>query len=57
MMKSYIREQEDWDLSLGCLTAAYRATVQESTKLTPNMMLGREVRLPMDGGGGGGITV
>ncbi len=49
MMKSYIREQEDWDLSLGCLTAAYRATVQESTKLTPNMMmLGREVRLPME---------
>ena len=49
MIKSYINKQEDWDLYLGCLTAAYWATPQETTKLTPNMiMLGREVRFPME---------
>lgn len=38
MMKAYLTgEQTDWDLHLGCLTAAYRATPQESTKLTPNL--------------------
>ena len=50
MIKSYLRgEQTNWDLNLGCLTAAYRATPHESTGLTPNiMMLGREVRLPSE---------
>lgn len=50
MIKSYIRgEQRDWDLYLGCLSGAYRATQHESTGLTPNLlMLGREVRLPSD---------
>jgi hypothetical protein len=48
MIKAYIKdEQTDWDLYLGCLAVAYRATMQESTELTPNLlMLGREVRLP-----------
>ncbi len=42
-------ETGTWVLYLGCLTAAYRATVHESTKLTPNMMmLGREVGLSME---------
>lgn len=48
MIKAYIcGEQKDWDLYLGCLAGAYRATTNESTKLTPNrLMIGREVRLP-----------
>ena len=50
IIKSYLRgQQKDWDLNLGCLGAAYRASVHESTGLTPNMvMLGREVRLPLE---------
>ena len=50
MIKAYLKgDQRDWDLYLGCLTGAYRATVQESTGMTPNLlMLGREVRLPLD---------
>ncbi len=49
MLKSYTKDDTDWDQFLGCLTAAYRATPHESTGLTPNMlMLGREVRLPME---------
>ena len=46
MIKCYIRnEQTNWDRNLGCLAAAYRSTPQESTNLTPNLlMLGREVR-------------
>ncbi len=50
MIKSYLRgEQENWDLNLGCLAAAYRATPHESNGLTPNLlMLGREVRLPAE---------
>ena len=50
MVKSYLKgEQENWDLNLGCLAAAYRATPQESTGLTPNLLLlGREVRLPAE---------
>jgi transposase InsO family protein len=48
MIRAYLKgEQRDWDLNLGCLTAAYRATVNESTGFTPNMlMLGKEVRMP-----------
>jgi transposase InsO family protein len=48
MIRAYIRgEQRNWDLHLGCLAAAYRATSNESTGFTPNkLMLGREVRLP-----------
>ncbi len=49
MIKSYIQHQEDWDLYLGCLTAAYRSTPCDSTGMTPNMiMLGKEVRLPLE---------
>ena len=50
MIRAYLRnEQTDWDLNLGCLAAAYRATQNESTKLSPNLiMLGREVRLPAE---------
>jgi hypothetical protein len=50
MIKAYLRgEQEDWDLNLGCLAAAYRATPHETTGMTPNLlMLGREVRLPAE---------
>ena len=50
MLKSYLRgEQRNWDKHLGCLASAYRSSVQESTGLTPNLlMLGREVRKPVD---------
>ena len=50
MVKAYLcGEQKDWDLYLGCLAGAYRATPNESTKLTPNLlMMGREVRLPAE---------
>ena len=50
MIKAYLQgEQENWDMNLGCLAAAYRATPCESTGLTPNLlMLGREVRLPAE---------
>ena len=48
MIRAFIKgEQQDWDLYLGCLTGAYRATIHETTKYTPNMlMLGRETRGP-----------
>ena len=50
MVKAYLcGEQSDWDLHLGCLAGAYRATPNESTKLTPNLLtMGREVRLPAE---------
>ena len=50
MIRAYLTgEQNNWDLNLGCLAAAYRATPNESTKLTPNLlMLGKEVRLPAE---------
>jgi transposase InsO family protein len=50
MIKAYLKgEQEDWDLHLGCLAAAYRTTPHDSTTLTPNLIvLGREVRLPAE---------
>ena len=50
MVKSYLcGEQRDWDLYLGCLAGAYRATPNESTRLSPNLLnLGREIRLPAD---------
>jgi hypothetical protein len=50
MIKAYLtNEQTDWDLHLGCLAAAYRATPNESTNFSPNLlMLGREVRLPAE---------
>ena len=50
MIKCYLRgEQENWDLNLGCMAAAYRATPNETTHLTPNlMMFGRENRIPVE---------
>lgn len=50
MIKAYLKgEQENWDLNLGCLAAAFRSTPSASTKFTPNMlMLGREVRIPAE---------
>ena len=50
MIKAYLKgEQEDCDLNLGCLAAAYRASPHASTGLSPNMMmLGREVCIPAE---------
>ena len=50
MIKAYLKgQQREWDRNLGCLAAAYRASVHESTGMTPNLlMLGREVRLPAE---------
>jgi len=50
MVKAYLcGEQTNWDINLGCLACAYRASPCESTGLTPNlMMLGREIRLPYE---------
>ena len=42
-------EQTEWDLHLGYLPGAYRATPNESTRMTPNLLtMGREVRLPAE---------
>ena len=39
MIKAYLcGEQKEWDLHLGCLAEAYRATPNESTKMTPNLL-------------------
>jgi len=47
MIKSYLVDQQEWDLYLGCVAGAYRASPNETTKLTPNMLcMGREVRMP-----------
>ena len=50
MIKAYLcGEQKEWDLHLGCLAGAYRATPNEATKMTPNLLtMGREVRLPAE---------
>jgi hypothetical protein len=50
MIRAYLTiNQHEWDLNLGCLAAAYRATPNETTKLTPHLIiLGREVRLPAE---------
>jgi hypothetical protein len=50
MIKSFIKDDRtEWDLHISYLTAAYRASVQESTGMAPNfVMLGSEVRLPVD---------
>lgn len=41
--------QKNWDEHLAFATSAYRATPQESTGESPNMMmLGRETRMPID---------
>ena len=50
MIKSYLRgEQTNWDVHLGCLAGAYRATPNESTGLTQNLLLfGREIKMPYE---------
>ncbi|KAK6181086.1 hypothetical protein SNE40_009019 [Patella caerulea] len=49
MIRAYLKDQSDCDLHLGCLAAVYRSTPQESTGLTPNLlMMGKEVRLPVE---------
>ena len=50
MIKAYLcGKQKEWDLHLGCLAGAYRATPNEATKMTPNLLtMGREVRLPAE---------
>ena len=50
MIKAYLcGEQKEWDLHLGCLAGAYRATPNEVTKMTPNFLtMGREVRQPAE---------
>ena len=41
--------KDDWDEHLPYVTMAYRSSIQDSTKCTPNLlMLGREVSLPID---------
>jgi hypothetical protein len=50
MLSAFVDEnQRDWDKYVSVLNMAYRATPQESTNVTPNMlMLGREVNLSID---------
>jgi len=50
MIRAYLKnEQSEWDKHLGCLLAAYRACVNESTGMTPNMMMfGHEVKTPLN---------
>ena len=49
MIASYVQKnQNDWDVPLPLLTAAYRSCEHETTGYTPNrLMLGREVFLPI----------
>ena len=49
MIRAYIKDQRDWDLFLGCLAGAYRATPHISTGFSPNRLIfGSEVKLPSD---------
>jgi transposase InsO family protein/predicted aspartyl protease len=50
MLSAFVStHQRDWDRYLPYVMMAYRSTPQASTNTTPNMlMLGREVRLPID---------
>lgn len=50
MLKKFIQpHQRDWDEKIPYLLWAYRSTVHESTKQTPNrMMYGRQHRRPVD---------
>lgn len=47
MIRAYLaEEQEEWDMFLGCLAGAYRATLNEATHFSPNRLcLGLEIRL------------
>ncbi|KAK3088175.1 hypothetical protein FSP39_015678 [Pinctada imbricata] len=50
MLKVFVNKQRnDWDDYLPYMLMAYRSTIQESTKCTPNLlMFGREINLPLD---------
>ena len=50
MLSAYAAEnQKDWDVYVPLLMMAYRSSVHDTTKCTPSaMMLGREIRLPID---------
>ena len=50
LLSKFVSEHlDDLDEHLPYIMAAYRATVQESTKCTPNLlMLGREINMPID---------
>ena len=50
LLRASVNEHgNDWDDHLPYVMLAYRSTVQESTKCSPNLlMFGREVRLPVD---------
>lgn len=50
MLAKFVKENhDDWEDHLPYLKSAYRTSVQERTKCTPNrIMLGRETSLPID---------
>jgi hypothetical protein len=50
LIRAYLKgKPRDWDLNLGCLAGAYRATQHDSTGYSPNhIVFGREVRMPID---------
>ena len=50
MLSSYVSQnQKDWDVYLPLLVLAYNSSLHDTTKCTPSkMMLGRELRLPID---------
>jgi hypothetical protein len=49
MLAIFVENRTNWDDHLPYLMMAYRSTVHESTKCTPNLvMLGRETMLPTD---------
>lgn len=50
MLRAYLKgNQTDWDKHIARLMAAYRSSTNESTGITPNMMmLGREVKTPLN---------
>jgi hypothetical protein len=49
LAKAIRSDQRDWDERLPAVMMAYRASVHESTRYSPNrLMFGREVRLPVD---------
>ena len=49
MLKKIVDKNSDnWDQYIGLLMATYRSTPHSSTGYSPNMMLGREVTLPVD---------
>ena len=49
MIRAYLTgEQNERELNLGCLAAAYRSKPNESSKMTPNLLTGKQVRLPAE---------